>query len=72
MAMNLESMGLSKLTVQERLDLIESLWESLPDQIDASTIPDWHIAELSKRRAAANANPGQGKPWRQVLTSLTY
>jgi len=70
MAINLESMGLSKLTVQECLDLIESLWDSLPDQVDASAIPDWHITELTKRRAAAHASPGQGKPWRQVLDPI--
>jgi putative addiction module component (TIGR02574 family) len=70
MPTDLATLGLDKLSVQERLDLIETLWDSLPDQFDASTIPDWHIAELMKRRADANANPGVGKPWREVLDRL--
>jgi putative addiction module component (TIGR02574 family) len=65
--MNLEALGLANLTVQERLDLIESLWDSLPDQLDVSMIPDWHIAELTKRSNDATANPGAGRPWREVL-----
>lgn len=70
MAIQLESLGLDKLSVQERLDLIEVLWDSLPEQLDASMIPDWHLAEVAKRRADASANPGVGKPWREVLDRL--
>ncbi len=70
MPMQLEALGLNHLTVQERLDLIEALWDSLPDQLDSTMIPDWHLAELAKRRADASANPGVGKPWRDVLERL--
>lgn len=69
MATDLTTLGLDKLSVQERLDLIETLWDSLPDQLDGN-IPDWHLAELAKRRADAGANPGVGKPWREVLDPL--
>jgi putative addiction module component (TIGR02574 family) len=69
MPADLAALGLDKLTVQERMDLIETLWDSLPDQLDASVIPDWHIAEIAKRRADMDANPG-GKPWRDALESL--
>lgn len=70
MPADLAALGLDKLTSQERLELIDVLWESLPDQFDAAMIPDWHVAELTKRRAEANANPGTGKPWREVLDKL--
>lgn len=32
--------------------------------------PDWHIKELERRIAAADANPGAGEPWETVLTRL--
>ena len=51
MPIQLEALGLDKLSMQERLDLIEVLWDSLPEKLDASMIPDWHVAELAKRRA---------------------
>ena len=70
MPADLETLGLDKLSVQERLELIETLWDSLPDQLDASTIPDWHVAELARRRADANADPGVGRPYRDVLDQL--
>lgn len=68
--MDLTTLGLDKLSVQERLELIETLWDSLPDNVDFSMVPDWHVAELANRRAEALANPGVGKPYRQVLDQL--
>jgi putative addiction module component (TIGR02574 family) len=70
MATQLEALGLDKLTVQQRLELIETLWDSLPEQLDPNDVPDWHLAELAKRRAATISNPGVGKPWREVLDRL--
>jgi len=65
MAVTLESLGIDRLSVAERLDLIEQIWDSLPD--DFADIPDWHIPELARRLADAEANPGIGRPWREVL-----
>lgn len=70
MPTDLANLGLDKLTVQERLELIETLWDSLPEQLDISMIPDWHVAEIAKRREDAKARPGVGKPWRDVLEPL--
>jgi putative addiction module component (TIGR02574 family) len=70
MPADLTTLGLDKLSVQERLELIETLWDSLPDQFEAGMIPDWHVVEIAKRRAEAAANPGVGKPWREVLDQL--
>jgi putative addiction module component (TIGR02574 family) len=62
-----ESLGIDRLTVRERLELIEQIWDSLPDTVGAEEIPEWHLAELAKRRAAAATAPGAGKPWREAL-----
>jgi putative addiction module component (TIGR02574 family) len=64
----LESLGIDRLTVRERLELIEQIWDSLPDQVNPDEIPQWHLAELAKRRAEAAASPGAGKPWREALS----
>jgi putative addiction module component (TIGR02574 family) len=53
--------------VGERLQLIELIWDSLPEEVNPADLPPWHLAELEKRRADANASPGIGKPWREVL-----
>ncbi|MBI3822446.1 MAG: addiction module protein [Planctomycetes bacterium] len=70
MATDLAKLGLDKLSAQERLELIDTLWDSLPERLDASMIPDWHLAGLARRRADARATSGAGKPWREVLDQL--
>ncbi|MBY0230411.1 MAG: addiction module protein [Gemmataceae bacterium] len=47
---------IESLTVDERLELIDRLWESL----DAPSVPDWHRAILRQRVAESDANPGAG------------
>ena len=70
MAVSLEAMGIDRLSVGERLDLIEQIWNSLPEQVDPADVPDWHLAELANRLAEAEANPGVGIPWREVIARL--
>lgn len=55
------------LPESERLELIEQIWNSLPQQVNPSEVPAWHLAELAKRRAEADERPGEGRPWRDVL-----
>ncbi len=70
MPVSIEALGIDRLSVGERLELIEQIWDSLPDQLDPQEVPDWHLVELVKRRARAEAQPGEGKPWREVLDRL--
>ena len=70
MAVRIDSLGIDRLSVSDRLDLIEQIWDSLPEQVDLQDIPDWHVAELTTRRARAAESPGVGKPWRKVLERL--
>jgi len=67
MSVTAESLGINRLTVVERLALIEEIWDSLPEHVDASELSLWHRAELARRRADAEHNPGIGRPWREVL-----
>lgn len=70
MPVSLEALGINQLSVAERLELIEKIWDSLPEQVTPEEVPEWHRAELARRRAQADAQPGVGKPWREVLGSL--
>jgi putative addiction module component (TIGR02574 family) len=67
MPVSIEALGIDRLSVRDRLDLIEQIWDSLPEQVNPDEIPAWHLAELAKRRAEAEAAPGIGKPWREAL-----
>ena len=70
MAVSIQALGIDRLSVAERLELIEQIWNSLPDEIDPLEVSDWHRAELAKRREQAEAQPGVGKPWREVVRRL--
>ena len=67
MPVTIEALGIDRLSVRERLDLIEQIWDSLPEQVSPDQVPPWHLAELAKRRAEADASPGAGRPWREAL-----
>ena len=67
MSVSIEALGIDRLSVRDRLELIERIWDSLPDQVNPDEVPEWHRAELARRRAEADASPGLGKPWREAL-----
>ena len=68
--MMMETMTIDHLSIPQRLDLIEHIWNSLPERMEMDELPEWHVAELSRRRAEAAANPGVGRPWRDVLGQI--
>jgi putative addiction module component (TIGR02574 family) len=58
------------LSVDQRLDLIALLWDSIPDSLEELPVPEWHRRELEKRLAAADADPSAGIPWEEVKRRL--
>jgi putative addiction module component (TIGR02574 family) len=70
MAINADDFGIDRLSVGERLELIQLLWESLPPQITAEDVPAWHREILDQRLAEAEENPGGGVPWRDAIAQL--
>ena len=69
MGLTLSQFCIDRLDAQQRVELIVLIWDSLPDDAPYAP-PDWHIKELERRIAAADANPGAGEPWETVLTRL--
>lgn len=67
MPVSIESLGIEQLSVRDRLELIELIWDSLPEQVNPDEVPRWHLEKLAKRRAEADATPGAGRPWREAL-----
>lgn len=65
--MTIEALGIDRLTVAERLQLIDDIWDSLPETVKPDEVPEWHLMELARRRADAESRPDEGRPWREVL-----
>ncbi|MEE9133064.1 MAG: addiction module protein [Gemmatimonadota bacterium] len=58
------------LSVEERLQLIEDLWDSVPDDPEALPLTDAHAEELHRRLEAYRQDGDPGCPWREVLDEL--
>ncbi|HXD32609.1 MAG TPA: addiction module protein [Pyrinomonadaceae bacterium] len=56
------------LSVDQRLELIGLLWDSIPDE--ELPLPDWHRQELERRLQAAETNPTTSISWEHVKTRL--
>ena len=70
MSITLEQFGIDRLSPQERCQLIDLIWDSLPPDAPF-TPPEWHIRELERRVAAADANPCAAESWEAVLARLS-
>jgi putative addiction module component (TIGR02574 family) len=57
MSVRIDTLGIDRLSVREKLDLIEEIWDSLPEMIQSDEVPDWHLSEVLKRREEVDANP---------------
>jgi putative addiction module component (TIGR02574 family) len=68
----IEALGIDRLSVVERLELIEQIWDTLPQQVQSREVPPWHLVELARRREEAENQPGLGAPWREVLAPAVW
>jgi putative addiction module component (TIGR02574 family) len=59
-----------KLSVAERIQLVEDIWDSIAADPDALPLTPEQREELDRRLADADANPGEGRPWREVKARL--
>jgi putative addiction module component (TIGR02574 family) len=61
---------LLKLSVAERIQLVEDIWDSIALEPDAVPLSDELREELDHRLEDQAANPGVGKPWSEVKARL--
>ena len=61
---------LEKLGVEERLDLIEEIWNSLTSDPGQIPVPEAHNAELDRRLDQIEAGDDAGIPWEEVLNQI--
>ena len=67
----LKSLGIDRLSVEERLALVEDLWDSIAEESAATSLSGTQRAELDRRLADYAANPNDVVPWEDVRNSIT-
>lgn len=60
-----------KLSVSERIQLVEDIWDSIATESpDAIGLSQYQKVELHRRLAAHRADPSTAVPWEQVRSKL--
>jgi putative addiction module component (TIGR02574 family) len=70
MSVSIKSLGIDRLGVEDRLALIEQIWDSMPADSAAVALTDAQRAELDRRIADHEANPDDVVSWEEVKTSV--
>ena len=56
----------SELSVAEKLQLVESLWDQIAESPEILPVPDWQKEELDRRHERYESNPSSGIPWEEA------
>jgi putative addiction module component (TIGR02574 family) len=59
-----------ELPVEERVRLVEAIWDSISAVPDAIPLTEWQREELDRRLAEYEANPNSGRTMQEVFSSL--
>lgn len=68
MAIDLKSLHISRLTIEERLELVDLLLDSIDVEDAAPGLSEAQAAELMRRLADAEANPEDVVDWEDIKT----
>lgn len=71
MAVSLKSLGIERLGIEERLTLVEEIWDSIAADSTAVPLTQAQRDELDRRIADHEANPNDVVSWEEVKTKLT-
>ena len=62
--------GFDELTVEEKLDYVQSLWDRIAAKPEAIPVPDWHLQVIEERMNENQANPRAGRSWGEFREEL--
>ena len=60
----------AKLSVSERIELAEAIWDTVGTDLGSVPIPESHKAELDRRLKDLEDDPDAGSPWEEVRARL--
>ena len=70
MSPTLKSLGIDRLTVDERIVLAQEIWDSIPEESHPLSLTEAQTRELDRRLADLDANPDAGIPWEEVKADI--
>jgi putative addiction module component (TIGR02574 family) len=64
------ALGIDRMSADERLQLVQEIWDSLADEVEVSPLTEAQRQEVDRRWAAHLANPEAAIPWAQVEAEI--
>lgn len=65
---SLKALGIERLSVEERIELVEEIWDSISE---ATPLTEAQRRELDRRLEEHEANPNDVVPWEVVKASIS-
>lgn len=66
MSQALRALGIDGLSVEDRIRLVQEIWESIATEVEQRPLTEAQRQEVDRRLAAHRANPQAAIPWEQV------
>jgi putative addiction module component (TIGR02574 family) len=70
-ALPLPPPGFDALSIDDKIDYVQSLWDRIAARPEDVPIPDWHREIINERLAAHRNSKDQGKEWEEVEREIT-
>lgn len=67
-----DSFGFDKLSVEDRILLVEAIWDSIAAAPESVPVTDAQKQDLGRRLAAHEADPKAGSTWDEVRAGLGH
>jgi len=64
--MNIPPTSIFELSVSEKLQLVEDLWDDIASTPSAVPVHDWQKEELARRKQNLLNNPASGLSWQEI------
>ena len=55
-----------KLSIDERINLVEEIWDSIAEENGCFELSDAQKQELDRRLESFRVNPSQGRTWEEI------
>lgn len=62
--------GFDELSVDERIDFVQSLWDRIASTHEQVPVPEWHQRILRERLESYRANPSAARAWTDVRADI--
>ena len=62
--------GFDKLSVEDKIEYVHSLWDRVLATPEEVPVPQWHLRVLDERLESYRTEPDKGRAWEQVREGI--